>query len=223
MRRPPIFVQHLSFQPLALHFFYPHALLAGNIVPFARFGSFACKIVLSMRAYSPLSHRLVLLCLICAFSIPARSQRACYWPDGSSTASTNNNFIACNAEGVSHCCNEGEACLSNGLCFGADVGLVCAMRSDYTSIFRNEADKTICRCTEVPAQIRLGKKIPLSVRCSAQVSMRTMDIFLTNTYLQQNIKNMGILDGPTCTCVPTSVYGAVMARDVKKATDRTAR
>lgn len=53
------------------------------------------------------------------------AQRACYRPDGegfpASVAMT-----ACGADGgpASACCRTGDVCLGNGLCFGAEGGMV---------------------------------------------------------------------------------------------------
>jgi hypothetical protein len=61
--------------------------------------------------------------------IPLRAEAAkdCYWADGQSLETTNTpGYAPCypNAD-VSHCCQAGEACLANGLCFGANIGHVC--------------------------------------------------------------------------------------------------
>lgn len=79
-----------------------------------------------MSNYNHSFHRLFLLSFLFSWSVIVHADRACYWPDGRPTTATNSSLIACNAEGegVSQCCSEGEACLSNGLCFSADTGLV---------------------------------------------------------------------------------------------------
>lgn len=108
--------------------------------------------------------RLALLFLFCSLLPIVQSQRACYWPDGSSTASSNNNYIACDAEGVSHCCGQGEACLSNGLCFDAEIGLVCAICVQRS---KQELIRMPNRCIGAHAQIKPGPKTPPSALSSA--------------------------------------------------------
>lgn len=71
----------------------------------------------------------VSLSVIIQWPIHASAQdsiRSCYWNNGSTTLSTGYDYRSCDANGpngVSQCCLIGEACLSNGLCFGSRIGL----------------------------------------------------------------------------------------------------
>ena len=59
-------------------------------------------------------------------TLSAEAAKDCYWADGQSLETTNTtDYVPCypNAD-VSHCCLTGEACLANGLCFGANYGNV---------------------------------------------------------------------------------------------------
>jgi hypothetical protein len=57
-----------------------------------------------------------------AFLTPAAAQstRQCYTPAGEVLG----DYIPCNKSSDSDCCQESDACLSNGLCFNAREGLV---------------------------------------------------------------------------------------------------
>jgi len=50
--------------------------------------------------------------------------KMCYWPDQTSIASTNTYEMTPCFSGDSQCCKPGDACMSNGLCFSADNGMV---------------------------------------------------------------------------------------------------
>ena len=67
--------------------------------------------------------------------VMAQEGRPCYWPSGRLTSNTTGtvfNYVECYPDKPkgSSCCMEGEACLSNGLCFGALHGLVSRDRLD---------------------------------------------------------------------------------------------
>jgi hypothetical protein len=63
--------------------------------------------------------------LLLTKQVAAQYERACYWYNGTATSeSSQGPYGACYADGDSHCCLVGEACLSNGLCFGAQAGTV---------------------------------------------------------------------------------------------------
>lgn len=73
---------------------------------------------------SVMGNKLLLLFLYSVSFVTAQDSRACFWPNGSTTASTNNKIYACSDTGESPCCNEGEVCLSNNLCFSPSEGMV---------------------------------------------------------------------------------------------------
>lgn len=52
------------------------------------------------------------------------AQQSCYWPDGSGIRPDQGTWINCYSSQDSVCCYQGEACLSNGLCFAAGEGSV---------------------------------------------------------------------------------------------------
>lgn len=69
--------------------------------------------------------RLFLISLYPITSLAQSSSQKCYWPNGEEATVFNNvSVIACGSNGVSQCCFEGSACLSNGLCFDAGPGSV---------------------------------------------------------------------------------------------------
>lgn len=71
-------------------------------------------------------HKRAVLFLI-LISLSAEAAKDCYWADGQSLETTNTpGYAPCypNAD-VRHCCQAGEACLANGLCFGANISHVC--------------------------------------------------------------------------------------------------
>jgi hypothetical protein len=57
------------------------------------------------------------LTIILAFT-PAFTNATCYWPNN---AEAGPDTISCGS-GMSHCCQNGEACLNNGLCFSPGKG-----------------------------------------------------------------------------------------------------
>ncbi len=46
--------------------------------------------------------------------------RQCYFSDSSIAL----DYLPCASTGDIHCCNKGETCLSNGLCYGGNIGLI---------------------------------------------------------------------------------------------------
>lgn len=62
------------------------------------------------------------LLVIAPILVLAQDARSCYWPNGTDVAVGNNSYFPCSSSGPSSCCLEGEACLSNGLCYGAEWG-----------------------------------------------------------------------------------------------------
>ena len=52
------------------------------------------------------------------------AQQPCYWPDGSGIAPGQGHYVNCYASRDSACCLNGEVCLSNGLCYGSEIGSV---------------------------------------------------------------------------------------------------
>ena len=61
--------------------------------------------------------------------------RVCYFPDGTNMASTHpNQFLPCSEVSDGQCCRVGDACISNGLCFGALEGKVRRPRDPATII-----------------------------------------------------------------------------------------
>ena len=74
-------------------------------------------------------------------STKSQGSRQCYWPDGTTTSSTGHLYLPCTNNGPSNCCSDGEACLSNGLCFGAAIGSVsCQM---FPKLLKHEIDRSI--------------------------------------------------------------------------------
>ena len=76
--------------------------------------------------------------------VVAEGGRPCYWPSGYLTSNTTGqvfNYVECypdNPQGSS-CCLEGEACLSNGLCFGALHGIVSHAHPDPFLVIANRS------------------------------------------------------------------------------------
>jgi hypothetical protein len=61
--------------------------------------------------------------------LSSEAAKECYWANGQSLETTNTiGYVPCYPNAVvSHCCLRGEACLDNGLCFGAPYGIVCLL------------------------------------------------------------------------------------------------
>ena len=54
----------------------------------------------------------------------ASTHQICYWPDGSLLTPPQGAYVNCFNDRPSHCCLNGDACLSNGLCFTSVYGWV---------------------------------------------------------------------------------------------------
>ena len=100
--------------------------------------------------------------LVCAVSIPvvlgATAAKKCYYPGG--TEATDRTPCNGTAE-VSHCCKNGEHCLTNGLCVidATEQNGVEYLRGACTdSSFQSDACPTVClismRCSWVSSEIR---------------------------------------------------------------------
>lgn len=57
------------------------------------------------------------------------AQQPCYWPNGSSIVSSQGTWINCYSSQASVCCYHGDICLTNGLCYGSQGGMVRALWS----------------------------------------------------------------------------------------------
>ena len=57
---------------------------------------------------------------ILSLQLASAQNRQCYWPDGTTTG---NDLTPC-SDGDSNCCRPGDGCVSNGLCFSGDAGIV---------------------------------------------------------------------------------------------------
>lgn len=62
--------------------------------------------------------RIVAVALLALLFSAASCHATCYFPDGSTATS----MVTC--PDSKSCCGKNQACLSNGLCFGADLGVI---------------------------------------------------------------------------------------------------
>jgi hypothetical protein len=92
----------------------------------------------------------------------------CYWPDGSSAVSDRGIATPCSLDGDSGCCYDGDACLSNGLCFAPSGGQVSI--NILSSIYISRSLRPISSHTVVAVQTEPGKR--------ARVRQR---VYLVNT------------------------------------------
>lgn len=57
-------------------------------------------------------------------SLSVFAQQKCYWPDGSSVKPDQGYWVNCYSTQASTCCGDGDVCLSNGLCYESNLGMV---------------------------------------------------------------------------------------------------
>lgn len=88
------------------------------------------------------------------------AQEVCYWPNGLAVDSSISGlrYWPCH-HGTSSCCAEGEACLSNGLCYSPAIDSVRATFSWYTVCIL----KNLPRHIAALALIQAGRNVPTNI------------------------------------------------------------
>lgn len=61
------------------------------------------------------------------------AQQLCYWPDGTNTSSRSLRYKNCYSDRDSHCCDDLDVCVGNGLCYGGGIGFVDLSEPSYSS------------------------------------------------------------------------------------------
>lgn len=59
------------------------------------------------------------------------AQQPCYWPDGSGIAPNQGYWVNCYSSQNRTCCKSGEVCLSNGSCYGSEIGQVSLLHPHF--------------------------------------------------------------------------------------------
>ena len=81
--------------------------------------------VFSWRSSMHFRVNIVALFIIC---LPlAAAQQLCYWPNGSGIGPDQGIWVNCYSSQDSACCLSGDVCLSNGLCYGSPIAVVCPL------------------------------------------------------------------------------------------------
>ena len=111
-----------------------------------------------------------LFAILHLFMVLASTHQICYWPDGSLLTPPQGAYINCFNDRPSHFCLNGDACLSNGLCFTSVYGWVCQLRMDLQDIQRTwHLLRIERRYIENPVLLKIGAIQRLVLLCDVMI------------------------------------------------------